>query len=102
MKIPRALHCSVLEAVRILLAAIFLIASRHPEPRTRNPRPKTRTNPRRTSSSNDDWRTAMAQLQLPKKGCFESSFPARSGAGHLCRSADYRCHRRRRTASRRR
>ena len=89
MKIPRALHCSVLEAVRVLLAAIFLIAltaSRAPAQEIPPPKDQNQPSPDELKQR-DDWRIAMAQLQLPKKGCFESSFPAREWREVVCVAA---------------
>ena len=74
MKIPRALHCSVLEAIRILLAAIFLIAltaSRAPAQEIPPPTDQNQPSPDE-AKQRDDWRIAMAQLHFDKR-CRENT-----------------------------
>lgn len=77
MVVPPARKRRVLGALQIISAPVLILlltAQASPAQDSSPPELKQRT----------DWRIAMAQVPLPRKGCFQSSYPARDWREVAC------------------
>lgn len=99
MKISNAPRKGITNALRILTTASFLVGllsscSAPPEATNTQGMPtpaevRTEPTPQLSEESRlrEDWRISMAQVPLPKKGCFESSYPSKEWREVTCTTA---------------
>jgi hypothetical protein len=97
VKISHAPRAGITKFLRILTTAIFLAgvwSSCAAPPEATNtrgtaaPTPSPATDQKSEESRLlDDWRISMAQVPLPKKGCFQSSYPSKEWQDVTCTKA---------------
>lgn len=89
MKTPIAWREDVAKFLRILTAASILtglLSPRAVSQETTPPPPNEKLS-REELRLREDWRISMAQVPLPKKGCFESSYPSKEWQEVPCTTA---------------
>jgi hypothetical protein len=91
MKIPRALHRGARKILHILAAAACLVAlAALPANAQQTPPLSDQKLSPEVLKQREEWRIAMAQVALQKKGCFQSAFPSREWREVACVAApDY-------------
>ena len=90
MTSPSGSHAGVRRVVRILIAASifmgFYPASAIPAPQGKAGPPSKEKLSAEEVRLRTDWRIAMAQVPLPKKGCFQAAYPSKEWGEVLCTS----------------
>jgi hypothetical protein len=85
MTIPHAPQHGAIDTLRALLAlALLALITAAPAQSQQTPPPDDKQAAPDERQQRIDWRIAMAQIELPKKGCFQSTFPSRDWREVTC------------------